>query len=149
MTGTHYPRRASVGLPFLCIEVKNRDALGRSQIRTDYWARVAQRTACDAIHLYTRDTGTDACDLRCRMYAPTYGVREDPATGSANCALAALLTLLADDTDKTFSYRITQGVEMGRASKLLAVVEKREGVVVEVRIGGACVSVADGSIEVV
>ena len=148
LTDSHLPRSASVGLPFLCVEVRDRDALAHSQVRVDSWTAYAQRADCNAIHLYTRDTGADEFDVRCRMYAPMLGVREDPATGSANCALAGLLASLATESTGTFTYRIAQGVEMGRPSALFASVEKRDGAVAEVRIGGASVSVADGSIDV-
>jgi trans-2,3-dihydro-3-hydroxyanthranilate isomerase len=145
---SHFPRTASVGLPFLCVELRDRDALTRPQIRVDKWMAYSERARCSAIHLYTRDTGTDAFDLRCRMYATMGGVREDPATGSANCALAGLLASLVSESSGSFTYRIAQGIEMGRPSALFASVEKRGGTVAEVRIGGASVSVTEGLIAV-
>ena len=77
-TESHFPCRTSVGLPFLCVELRNRDALARSRLRADGWAGYARRTGCDAIHLYTRDTGEQAIDVRCRMFISMFGVREDP-----------------------------------------------------------------------
>jgi trans-2,3-dihydro-3-hydroxyanthranilate isomerase len=82
------------------------------------------------------------------MFAPYDGVPEDPATGSANCALAALLTQLRPEPGGSFGYRIAQGVEMGRPSVLEARTEKRGGVVTATRIGGASVLVSEGTIEV-
>jgi len=148
LTDSHFPRSASVGLPFLCVELRSRDALARSQVRGDAWMAYSERAACNAVHLYTRDTGTDKFDVRCRMYATMGAVREDPATGSANCALAGLLASLAKEATATFHYRIAQGIEMGRPSALFASVEKQDGSVAAVRIGGASVSVAEGSIDV-
>ena len=148
VTKSHFPRSASVGLPFLCVELRDRDALARSQARLDRWTTYSERVACNSVHLYTRDTGTDKFDLRCRMYAKMGSMREDPATGSANCALAGLLASLASESSGTFTYRVAQGVEMGRPSALFASVEKRNGAVTEVRIGGASVSVAEGLIAV-
>jgi trans-2,3-dihydro-3-hydroxyanthranilate isomerase len=148
LTKAHFPRNASVGLPFLCVELRDRAAMARSQVRVESWMAYAKRAGCNAIHLYTRDTGTDNFDLRCRMYAMMGSVREDPATGSANCALAGLLASLATESSGTFSYRIAQGIEMGRPSALFASAEKRGGSVAEVRIGGASVSVAEGFIDV-
>ena len=148
VTEWHFPRTASVGLPFLCVELRSRDALTRSQVRLDSWMAYSERARCNAIHLYTRDTGTDQFDIQCRMYATMGSVREDPATGSANCALAGLLASLASEPSGAFTYRIAQGMEMGRPSALFAAVEKRSGSVEEVRIGGASVSVADGLIDV-
>ena len=71
---------------------------------------------------------------------------EDPATGSANCALAALLGGLGSTPDGIRRWRIAQGVEMGRPSVLEASVVKRSGRVVEARIGGASVFVSEGTI---
>jgi len=148
VTKSHFPRSASVGLPFLCVELRDRDALARSQVRVDSWIPYSERVACNSVHLYTRDTGTDKFDLRCRMYARMGSIREDPATGSANCALAGLLASLASESSGTFTFRIAQGIEMGRPSALFASVEKRGGAVAEVRIGGVSVSVAEGLIVV-
>jgi trans-2,3-dihydro-3-hydroxyanthranilate isomerase len=75
-------------------------------------------------------------------------VPEDPATGSANAALAAALAVFDPRTDGVLQWRIAQGVEMGRPSVLEARVEKRAGEVTAVKIGGASVLVADGEIEV-
>jgi trans-2,3-dihydro-3-hydroxyanthranilate isomerase len=98
------------------------------------------------IHLYVHSA--DEFDLRARMFAPLDGVPEDPATGSANCALAGLLSQSSERTDGSFSWRIAQGVEMGRPSVLEARAEKREGAVVNLWIGGASVLVSEGLIEV-
>ena len=80
--------------------------------------------------------------------APLAGVPEDPATGSANCALAGMLTHYNDARAGRFYWRIAQGVEMGRPSVLNAEADKEDGVVVTTTIGGACVMVAEGYIEV-
>jgi len=82
------------------------------------------------------------------MFAPLHGVNEDPATGSANVALAGLLASLAPEPDLSLSLRIAQGVEMGRPSLMHASAEKRDGAVVETRIGGSCVPVMAGTIEI-
>ena len=148
LTDSHFPRRASVGLPFLMAELRDRSALSRSQVNPGHWRAYIDRAGCDAIHLYTKDTGEQDVDVRCRMFATMGDVREDPATGSANCALAGLLAALEDASTDTFSYRIAQGVEMGRPSELAASVDKLDGEVVTVRIGGASVDVTEGSIEI-
>jgi len=99
------------------------------------------------IHLYTHSR--DEFFIRARMFAPLGGVSEDPATGSANCALAALLTLKSPESSGSFQWRIAQGVEMGRPSALDARTQKRDGVLVGAWIGGSSVLVSEGVIEVV
>jgi len=82
------------------------------------------------------------------MFAPLDGVPEDPATGSANCALAALLAHYDAAADGSFRWRIAQGVEMKRPSVLEARAEKRAGAVGAVHIGGFCVMVSEGILQV-
>ena len=137
---------ASVGLPFLIAELKSRSALERARVNMDGLdALVAEKVTPD-VHLYVHSK--DEFDLRARMFAPLDGVPEDPATGSANCVLAGLLSHLDEKPDGSFSWRIAQGVEMGRPSTLEARAEKRAGTVEAIRIGGASVLVSEGVIEV-
>jgi trans-2,3-dihydro-3-hydroxyanthranilate isomerase len=117
-------------------------------VRHEPHAELMQGTASEGIHLYTRDTGAPDIDLRARMYAPLHGVAEDPATGSANLALAGLLAACAPAPEGTFTWRIAQGVEMGRPSLLEASAAKAGGKVERLRIGGRSVLVCEGWIEV-
>ncbi len=54
------------------------------------------------------------------------GIMKDPVTGSACCALTALLSSLREETDGNFSWCIAQGVEMGRPGFIQAQTEKKE-----------------------
>jgi trans-2,3-dihydro-3-hydroxyanthranilate isomerase len=78
------------------------------------------------------------------MFAPLSGVPEDPATGSATCALAGLLAHYSAERDGSFTWRIAQGVEMGRPSTLIARAAKKAGVVEKTWVGGASVLVSEG-----
>ena len=148
LTSTHPPRVASAGLPFLLVELRDRTALAEARVSHDEHAALMHLCGGEGLHLYTRDTGTPGIDLRARMYAPLHGVAEDPATGSANAALAGLLAACAPESDGALAWRIAQGVEMGRPSVLEASATKRGGAVETVRIGGRSVLVCDGWIEV-
>ncbi|MCH8192690.1 MAG: PhzF family phenazine biosynthesis protein [Planctomycetes bacterium] len=145
-TTTHPPQVASVGIPFLFTELKNRAALGRARVVTVRLEALAAEGIPPDIHLYTRSQ--DEFDIHARMFAPLEGVPEDPATGSAACALAGLLTHYDEKPTGQFSYRIAQGIEMGRPSILDARAEKLEGGVTATWIGGSSVLVAEGYIEV-
>ena len=143
---THSPQVASVGLPFLMAELTDRAALGRARVNLDGIDALVSQGVTPDVHLYTRSA--DEFNIRARMFAPRDGVPEDPATGSANCALAGLLSHYDGASDGRFSWRIAQGVEMKRPSLLEARAEKREGRVVGTWIGGASVLVSEGVIEV-
>lgn len=138
----HPPRAASVGLAFLVAELASGEALARATVAMEPMAALVAAAGVPYLHLHA--SGGDGIDRRTRMFAPLDGVPEDPATGSANAALAALLAATDPDADLDLALTITQGVEMGRPSRLLARVRKRGGRVVETRIGGTSVLVADG-----
>ena len=144
VTKTHGPQVASVGLPFIMVELRDRSVLERARISMSGFEALAAEDVMPDVYLYTR--GTDGFDIRARMFAPLSGVPEDPATGSANCALAGLLAHYSQDSNGSFSWRIAQGVEMGRPSTLIARAEKKDGVVQTTRIGGATVLVSEGTI---
>ena len=141
----HPPQVAGVGLPFLIVELKNQRALQRAAFNMKVMETLEHKGLPPDILLYTRTSGE--ADINARMFAPIDGVPEDPATGSANCALAALLTDLDDAEDGEFHWRVSQGTEMGRPSILETRTVKRAGKVSETCIGGDCVMVARGVIE--
>ena len=147
ITTAHAPQMASVGLPFLIAELRDREALERARPDVSgLEGLVAEGIEQPDVHLYVRTC--DGFDLRARMFSPMDGIPEDPATGSANCALVGLLSHLDEAASGAFSWRIAQGVEMGRPSVLEARTEKRDGAVVNVWIGGESVMVSEGLIEV-
>ena len=146
VTSTHPPQVASVGLPFLMVELKDRTALEKARCSMPALEEIHAQGVMPDILIYFRSG--DEFDLRARVFAPLDGVPEDPATGSANCALAAMLGHYQSEPEGEFKWRIAQGVEMQRPSVLEARVEKRSGTVTGVWIGGCCKMVAEGYISV-
>jgi trans-2,3-dihydro-3-hydroxyanthranilate isomerase len=150
-TDGHKPLVASVGTEFVIAEVASVEALSQAAPDLAAFRAAARRFsglgARFALHLYVRVDG-DARHLRTRMFAPLSGVLEDPATGSANAALAALLTSLAPGVDVDLTYEIEQGIEMGRPSLILASSRKEVEGPVTASIAGDCVPVMQGTIEV-
>ena len=142
-TRNHLPCFASCGAPFIFVELKEPRALAAAQPRADVFAERLPRDRVTGIHLYVQ-AERDGIDIRSRMFAPLHGIPEDPATGSANVALIGLMELQPDQ-DLRLSKKIAQ-VEMGRPSLLEASAEKRDGTIVATMIGGACVPVMQGVI---
>jgi len=142
LTTSHQPRVASVGLPFLIVEVRDFAALQRARPNLAGFAELENLGIRLDMHFYVRSKGE--FDIRARMYSPFDGVIEDPATGSANCALCGLLAQLDRAESGVFTWKIAQGVEMGRPSVLQARAAKVAGKVASVWIGGSCVMVAEG-----
>jgi trans-2,3-dihydro-3-hydroxyanthranilate isomerase len=147
-TELHPPLIVSVGMPFLVAEVSSRDALRRAKPDAAAFARIFPCDGAFAVYLYTRDVppAEKPCDVQARMFFPgTSGLTEDPATGSATVAAAALLADLASERDGEFKLRIGQGVDMGRPSLLLTRMCKQNGAVVSAHVGGACVQMMEGT----
>lgn len=141
-THVHPPLVASVGLPFLVVELDSRDALRRCVPNLQGFRAILPLDGAVSIYAYTLDTESDAqCDVQARMFTPR--MTEDPATGSATAAMTALLASLHGKT--TLALRVSQGVDMGRASMLYSGFDASSGTLV-VRVGGKCVMTMEGTI---
>jgi trans-2,3-dihydro-3-hydroxyanthranilate isomerase len=141
---------ASVGTDFVIAELVDLSALARATPDIGAFRRsvvtypdLAGRLG---LLLYVRLDG-DATRLQTRVFAPLAGIMEDPATGSANAALAALLTSMAPGDNVELAFDIAQGIEMGRPSRLLATSNKTGEGPVLATIAGNCVPVLRGVYE--
>jgi trans-2,3-dihydro-3-hydroxyanthranilate isomerase len=144
---THAPQVASVGLPFIITELKDRGALARARINHEALATVDLHGTHPFFHLYAKSSGD--FDLYSRMFAVGGDTTfEDPATGSANCALVGMLGHYQPEENGRFSYRIAQGVEMGRPSVLNGRCQKQAGTVTGVWMAGTSVLVSEGYIHI-
>jgi trans-2,3-dihydro-3-hydroxyanthranilate isomerase len=147
-TDRHRPHIISVGLPFLAVEVADREALRRAKPNAEAFARTFPIDGSVAVYFYTRDVPSDEapCDLQARMFHPgSSGLKEDPATGSATAAAAALFADLDRTRDGELKLTIGQGVDMGRPSLLLTRVRTENGAVVSTHLGGRCVPMMEGT----
>ena len=144
ITDTHPPQHTSVGLPFVITELKDRQALKKASVNIEGFKKLASKYNTRFTHIYIRSN--DEFDVRTRMFGPFDGMMEDPATGSANCALGGLLTHYNDSDAGEFEWNIAQGVEMGRPSYLKAHTQKKGGEVTATFIGGNSVMVSEGTI---
>jgi trans-2,3-dihydro-3-hydroxyanthranilate isomerase len=147
LTNAHDPLKASVGTEFVIAEVTSLEALTRAAPDIAAFRAAGGTGGRFALLLYTCRDG-DATQLRARMFAPLGGVLEDPATGSACAALAALLTSMAPGENVDLHYEIQQGVEMGRPSLLIASARKTGEGPVEATVAGSCVPSGHGTLVV-
>ena len=147
-TDRHPPLIVSVGMPFLVAELASREALRRVKPEPAAFARVLACDGAVGVYIYTRDVARSEkpSDLQARMFFPgASGLTEDPATGSATVAAAALLADLASERDGELKLRVGQGVDMRRPSLLLTRVRKQNGALVSAHVGGGCVQMMEGT----
>lgn len=136
---THPPLRATVGVEFVLAELEP-SALSLAAPDLPAFRRVARDYGTPerlSVFIYSRDGDR----IRARMFAPLSGTWEDPATGSANATLGALLLDRLGGSSATFEAR--QGAEVGRPS-FLSISARRGADGVRASITGQCVDVLSG-----
>jgi trans-2,3-dihydro-3-hydroxyanthranilate isomerase len=142
LTGLHAPVIAGVGTFFVIAEV-TLNALARAAPDTAAMKAALERYPVRPLGFPVHLHAVSGEGRRTRMFAPLSGVTEDPATGSANVALAALLLSLGDAAE--MSIVLEQGVEMGRPSTLYAGA-RRAADGMRAWIGGSAVPVMRGTL---
>ncbi|MFB6280425.1 MAG: PhzF family phenazine biosynthesis protein [Haloferacaceae archaeon] len=137
------PQVVSTGLPTAVVGLSDRGALTAIDLDRDaYDAFVDGRDAKNVL-AFCADPRDGAHDLAARVFAPFYGVPEDPATGSSNGCLAAYLARRRWFGAATVEARVEQGHEMGRPSLLgIEATDGADGVTVGV--GGRVIPVGRG-----
>jgi trans-2,3-dihydro-3-hydroxyanthranilate isomerase len=135
----------STGLPTIVVPLVDREALTAIDVDRTAYDDVTDDREAKNVLAFCPDPRSEDNDFAVRVFAPFYGVPEDPATGSSNGCLAGYLARHAYSEDGTVDARVEQGYEMGRPSLLhLAASDEGEGVRVE--IGGSVVPVARGGL---
>jgi len=135
----------SCGVPYLFVPVRDRAVLARARPDISAWERVLQGAWAQMAFVFCREPELPGSHIRARMFAPTLGVFEDPATGSAAAALAGYLADRERATSGTLRWVVEQGFEMGRPSLIHVDAEKTNGKVSVVRVGGTAVKVSEGT----
>jgi len=138
---------AGVGIPFCFVHLTDRDVVDRAVLDHAAWAANFARSWAPQLFLFAGDPRPDS-RLYARMFAPAFGIAEDPATGSACAALAGVLAGRLPEREGAFAWRIDQGVAMGRPSLIEAAAQKRDGRVATITVGGSTVLVGEGSMTV-
>ena len=137
----------SCGLPFLFVPVRDRSVLARAGIDAERWRATLGGYWTQQVFIFCRDPELEGSSIRARMYAPEFGIAEDPATGSAAAALGGYLGARAPESDGTLRWVVEQGFEMGRPSLLHVETDKAAGRITAVRVGGNSVLVSEGTLQ--
>jgi len=141
----HIPSAYGAGADFVFIPVRNLEAIGRAAPNTAAWMPAFGETPA---WLYTHETEVVGRQFHARMFAPALGIAEDPATGSAAAAFAAVAHRFEAMGDGTHTIVIEQGFEMNRPSIISLELDLEGDAITEVRIGGKAVIVAEGDLRI-
>ena len=141
-------QQISCGVPFLFVPLRSPDAVDRAVSDTAAFRRLAGTTGIEVpIFLFaTLPTGSSHT-VHSRMFAPEFGIIEDPATGSASgplgCYLVRHRLVTGDAAQRIVSL---QGVAMQRPSRIHIAIGRRAGEIAEVKVGGTAVLVGQGQL---
>ncbi len=134
-----YPIRfAEVGPRFILIGVRDLESLRAAKLNGDlHQAYLNEGLSVQCVFLFTSEAYGPDADFASRMFFDTNGVREDPATGSANTAFAAYLH---DLKGGEFNVVVDQGVEILRPSRLYLKVGEK------IQVGGRTQLISIGTL---
>ena len=141
----------SCGLPFLLVPLATRRAVDAAVLDHPALARFYRALAIDdlPVFLFSTEAADVAATAYSRMFAPGFGIAEDPATGSASGPLGAYLVrhgvVPRGQTERMLSL---QGVKMGRPSEIFISITRSGSGRTEVRVGGRAVMIATGTLTV-
>ena len=145
--GMTAPQAISCGFPFLIVPLRDLDAVRRARVRMDQWDSALKSYWAPDVMVFARDAEREGV-MRARVFVPGQGIIEDPATGSAVAALGGYLAAREGAATAKFGWVVEQGFEIKRPSIIELEVDKVEGEVTAVRVGGSAVMVSEGMMDV-
>ena len=137
----------STGLPVLIVPVRTLTAVRLIRPDASAITDLCRRFGANGIMAFTTVTVEPSATVHTRMFAPSIGILEDPATGSASGALGAYLVQNGVvDVAPTTEIVVEQGYEIERPSQILVRVESDDDAIQTVKVGGQCVMVVEGTL---
>ena len=137
----------STGLPVLIVPVRTLTAVRSIVPDAAAIVELCGRLGANGIMVFTTVTVEPFAAVHTRMFAPSIGILEDPATGSASGAMGAYLVHngLVEVGPMT-ELIVEQGYEIARPSRILVQVESEDDAIQTVKVGGQCVMVVKGTL---
>jgi trans-2,3-dihydro-3-hydroxyanthranilate isomerase len=142
----HVPTVFSAGVGFTFVPVRDLGVIAKARANPSVWDAAFAADAAGAF-LYCRETAAKGHNFHARMFGPTFGIPEDPATGSAVAALAGVILAFDEPIAGSHRYVVEQGFEMGRPSLIGLEIDVEGAELAATRIGGDAVVVAEGTID--
>ncbi len=141
----------SCGVPFLIVPIRSRAAVDKAVSDASAFRRLRETAGVDLpIFFFSSETGPPEPTVHSRMFAPEFGIVEDPATGGASGPLGCYLVRHGLVTrDAGARILSLQGVAMGRPSSIhISITSDANGDISTVKVGGQAVLVAEGELRI-
>ena len=139
--------RWTSGNAFTFVPLRSIDAIRRARSDPERFEAALGAGVRAMAYVFCREPAEPGRDFHVRMFAPAFGVAEDPATGSGAAAFPGLLAATGKYRDGDHNVQIEQGYEMGRPSLIRLGFTMRGGALAAASIGGSAVVVTEGAIE--
>jgi trans-2,3-dihydro-3-hydroxyanthranilate isomerase len=139
--------RWSAGVPLSFVPVQGLDAIRHCRVNQAHWDAAFGGTREGPAYVFCRETVEVGSAFHARMFAPRFGIYEDPATGAAAAAFSGVFARFARPADGEHEIPIEQGYEMGRPSLIDLSMTVRDGQLAAAAIGGDAIVVSEGNIE--
>jgi trans-2,3-dihydro-3-hydroxyanthranilate isomerase len=133
----------STGLPTLIVPLRSLAAVRRARIATDRYFALVEGAWARPILVFAPEARRPGNHASVRVFAPCFGIPEDPATGSSNGCLAAYLVRHRFLGGERIDVRVEQGWEINRPS-LLHLQSAEAAGHIRVSVGGQAITVARG-----
>ncbi len=143
----HHHSICSAGVAFPMVAVADLSAIETIKIDEAALAKCFEGSDVLAeIFVYTKQCVNDDSDYHVRMFAPAFGIAEDPATGSAVASFGAQIMAYDKPADGDHTFIIEQGLEMGRPSRIELAMKVEKGILKGATIAGSAVVVSEGTL---
>jgi trans-2,3-dihydro-3-hydroxyanthranilate isomerase len=131
------------------VPLRDADALASIALDLSAWRELMAEAWAKPVYAFALDDPRRGREIRARMFAPSLGMAEDPATGAAAVAIAGYLAEVQElPREGTASWIIRQGEEMGRPSRLALEADFAGGKLTAVRLGGSAVRMTQGALRI-
>ena len=131
------------GNPFLLVPLRDEATVDRAASDGAAYERFRQASGLDLPIFLFAFTAPGAAHAR--MFAPEFGIVEDPATGSAAGPLGCYLVEHGLVAGQAAQHIVAmQGMAMGRPSRMHIAITGTPGAITQVRVGGQAVLIARG-----
>jgi trans-2,3-dihydro-3-hydroxyanthranilate isomerase len=145
LDGPFGPDAVSCGVPFHFVPLERLPSLSNIQLDMSSYNMWAANSWAGSICVFVRDP-VERGRIHVRVFSPSFGFYEDPATGAAAAALAGYLASREPARDGSFRWEVWQGYDMGRPSQLYIEADKVDGRITAVRVGGTAVVIGEGAL---
>lgn len=122
----------STGLKDILLPINSKEHLEAISPDFEKIAAISKAKNVVGIHAFALMKGSGITAI-CRNFAPLYGIDEESATGTSNCALACYLFKYYE---KKSQYVFEQGYNLGEVSQIAVNIAYHEDVIDSVYVGG-------------